>query len=505
MWSLRFDYTWGWGDQDEFIPYLLHLLDREVLGADWYVQTQATQIGVRTYFVILLRGLSVPTSPPIAVAILFAICWVGIATGIVRLVESAGGARLAAAVAVIGALCFTPKWTLGGNDLVYSMLVPEMLAWALAIPALIQSGRGRFVVAGILLGVASWFQLLAGVLTAGMLSLALLLPKPTVAAARNAGVLALTAFVVAWPVLVPVGLQQFVAGAMLGADREPLDILTRVRAPHHYIPSAFPLSAWIRFGLLVSAAALSLAWLRSGGQRTLRYPIDRLLGAALLMCIGAWLFTEVIPVGLVIKMQVFKITVLAKLLMMISIALAIERLIGQPVSKAYAQARTTMVGVLATLVVLAGLWLWNRAQPGNWHESAGIAHLESWASRSTSAGAVFAVPPSISSFRTNARRAIVVNYAAFPFDPNDILEWYRRLEAVAPVPEDTGSGSFIDRLDRSFYERREDTWRDLAEAYHIDYLVHHRASGEPMPFEVAYLDSTWVAYRLDRRIPQPEV
>ena len=56
--------------------------------------------------------------------------------------------------------------------------------------------------------------------------------------------------------------------------------------------------------------------------------------------------------------------------------------------------------------------------------------LFAWASR-THPDARFLVPPDLSTFRLGARRAIVVDWKSTPILPAELLEWYRRIDAVA--------------------------------------------------------------------------
>ncbi len=51
LYVFRFGYGFGTSDQDEFIPYLLSLIDPALFENDWFVQTQQAAFSVRTYFV----------------------------------------------------------------------------------------------------------------------------------------------------------------------------------------------------------------------------------------------------------------------------------------------------------------------------------------------------------------------------------------------------------------------------------------------------------------------
>jgi hypothetical protein len=169
LFASRFGYSFATGDQDEILPFLYSLLDPTLYVNDWFVQSQLASFSVRTYFVWLLAGISSLVPAAWAVWLLFLVLALWIALMVLRLARRLTGSQAAAVVALLVAVVGTHKWTLGGNELLYTMLVPEMAAWALVLPSLLLFLDRRHVLAAVLLGMACWFQLLAGLLTAGVL------------------------------------------------------------------------------------------------------------------------------------------------------------------------------------------------------------------------------------------------------------------------------------------------------------------------------------------------
>ena len=173
LYVLRFGYDYGASDQDEFLPYLLHRLDPTLFAQDWFVLTQASTFGIRTYFVLLLQGLSLVVPAWLAVLVLYVSAWLLTAGAVYALGHAFTRNRLAAAAAVVLALVLTPQWTLGGNDLAHSMLVPSMVGWGLGLWGLVFFLRYRPGQAALLLGTATWMQPLVGLQLAGLLGLML--------------------------------------------------------------------------------------------------------------------------------------------------------------------------------------------------------------------------------------------------------------------------------------------------------------------------------------------
>ncbi|MEM6337447.1 MAG: hypothetical protein AAF752_12830, partial [Bacteroidota bacterium] len=169
--SWRFGYGYASGDQDEVLPLLLHTLDPAVLANDWFVGTQTADFSVRTYFVRMLWLLAQVMPVWMVILAVDVLCFGALGHVLYRIGQRMYGAdargRLGAALGTFAALALTYKWTLGSNDLVYAMLVPEMAAWPLALyaglriseigiyPEAEEASRGRLVGLAVLLGVAA--------------------------------------------------------------------------------------------------------------------------------------------------------------------------------------------------------------------------------------------------------------------------------------------------------------------------------------------------------------
>jgi hypothetical protein len=494
-WHGRFQYGWGYGDQEDFLPYLLHLLDDSLFTNDWFVSTQVGTLGVRTYFVLLLRAMCLALPPPVAICVVFLLSWLAIAEGIQRLTLMIGGGHAAAVVAVFGLLCVTPKWTLGGNDLVYAMLVPEMVSWALVLPALIVFARRRYLATGLLLGVAAWFQLLVGVQVAALLSITILTRRSSRSGLREAMIVGGTAAIVALPILGPVGLQQVATGLSHHDAALALAALTEVRAPHHYLPSSFSIGSWAKMAFILAAGLGGLWSLRRYTRPPEMLPAGELLAGVAAICMFSWVLTEVIPIGFVIKLQLFKLTVVAKLVAIILFATGLEILLRERLRWRTARIRRAALVLGGLAAILSGVTVLigdTRPTEVAWR----APDLESWAAERTSADAVFVLPPSYSSFRSHARRAIVVNYAAFPFEPQDAVEWYERIKGLVGTDTLRGGRGLVSRLDSLYDARTAAEWTRFADEFGADYLVRRSASAVDIPFSVVYADDDWVAYRI---------
>ncbi|MDX1546877.1 MAG: DUF6798 domain-containing protein, partial [Rhodothermales bacterium] len=134
-----------------------------------------------------------------------------------------------------------------------------------------------------------------------------------------------------------------------------------------------------------------------------------------------------------------------------------------------------------------------------------VGSVEQWARTQTPAGAVFAVPPSWSGFRSHARRAVVVDFKAFPFQPEQIPVWFERLADLAPIslPE-RADPRLQATLDDAFLRRAPEALARAASRYGIDYVVRHRSAPLAHPaFELTHDAGPWLVYRY--RAHEPEL
>ena len=509
----RFGYTYASGDQDELLPYLLHRIDPRLFATDWLVQTQAEAFSVRTYFVMALQPLAEVLPLWLAVATVYAATWLLIAHGFYRLAYAFAPDRLAASVATALTLVFTWRWTLGGNALAYDVLAPELVAWALALPALRFFLERRWGWSGALLGLAALVQVLVGLLTAGVLGALLLLD----ALGRKRSASSVVAFggafaLCALPVLVPLALQQ-VASSGSGDLGPPsaFYLLATFRAPHHYLPSAFPPSDYARFGLLLAGGLFALYRLR--GDDAFRHArfVRRFLLAVAAACVGTSVVTAAGPVLFVTKLQAFKLTVLAKALLVVALSAwlvralppALRRRLAAPL--AWRRSGLALVLLLWIATLGAGMAGWGR--PGRLleplaHRTSALGRVERWAQAETAWTSRFAVPPSLHSFRSNARRAIAVNFKAFPHRDDAMHAWYGRLMDWAPLTPAEQRRGVLARLDSAYHAADVRAIRRRMDAYDVDYLL--RARPLPAPhggLRVVFQADPWTVYRRTSATP----
>lgn len=383
-----------------------------------------------------------------------------------------------------------------------------MVAWALSLWAVYHYLRGRFLLSPVLLGVACWMQALVGLHVAILLIAIRLytLVRKEPGPHTIGGVLLFGGLFVLWafPALGPLIYQQlFEGGEGLGMGIEAAAhdlevslfyILAEFRLPHHYLPGSFYLHSYVRFGLLAIAAGGALLSPRfRRGLDDLSF-IGRSLVIIALLCLTGTVFTEVFPVLTIAKLQFFKMTVLAKLFFIILIMGAVFFWMPQAIRAVLdAVMKFPRVGLAVVAAAWIGVGAATVLDDGVLRDLIGpfrraeepVGQVEQWARRNTSSAAIFAVPPSYSSFRSEAKRTIVINHKAIPYDDEEMLTWFKRLTDMAPIelPE-RGSSQMISDLDSAYASLDVDDLRRLASSYRFEYVIR------PAPLALGYDTST---------------
>ena len=502
----RWGYDYGGGDHDELLPPLLHRLDPSLFTRDAFVLQQLDGLSVRTAFRAVLGVLAEAVPLEVAAGLLYVAVLAAMAYGTVRLAYAWVPDRVGAALGAFLALVAFPYWSLGANALTYRSLLPEGVAWALAVPAVLGFVRGRRLAAGVLLGVAAWFHLLVGFQTALVLGVVTLwgaAERRSAAEAWGAVRFGLVAAAVAAPLAVPAVLSNpLVAGDGLGG-RSTFEVLARLRLPHHYLFFSFPTGALVRFGLVLAGGAAALWWLRRRGVLRHGDVVVRFVAVVGVLCALAVGLTEVASVTVAAQLQLFKLTVwvtaLLSLVVGAALAQALPGALRQPAEGLWdrpALGLALVVAAVGAAAVLAPEAVAGRYRPAA-HAASDLGRVERWLGRHTPADALVLVPPSNSTLRVTARRSVVTDFKTMGLDLERLLR-----VAPAPVPARGGLG-WQAALDSAYAARPADAWAPLADAFGADLaLVDLDATATPPPRPPAYRQGRWAVFQVSPADPR---
>lgn len=502
--ALRFGYHYGTGDHDALIPSLLHLLDADLFARDWLVQTLTSGVGTQTYFLWLMALPSLVFPPMLAVALLWVGTFVVLSFGVYGLAHELTGDRLAASLSVPLALVGTGGWTLGPHVMAYDTLLPAGAAWAFAVPAVTLFFQRRWTMAAALLGIAAWFDLpigtqatlvvgLAGLVRAGLNAdlEARQLRADLDDLARFGGVFALAAL----PILLPTAFGPLATGAPVEAAPPPAAIRAWLQ------PSLFGAGIGDQFAFW-SLFAVGGAAGRGLSRRGMLQHGDLITISGVLVtlaCLGAVVLG---PAPLVAKLHLFALTPLVALAASILItAFAVVLL-----PAALQQLGTRLLGrrwaglaiSIGLVVLVVGGSVRSEGGTGALlfpvqHARTSLGAVEAWAQEETASDALFAVPPSVRTFRTYARRAVVANETGLRLPDRDLQRWFVRLMDVAPAQ--AGAADAASALDTAYHARTASDWQQLRRGYGVGYAILRREAAR-LPFDVAFANEGWTVYRL---------
>ncbi len=129
-------------------------------------------------------------------------------------------------------------------------------------------------------------------------------------------------------------------------------------------------------------------------------------------------------------------------------------------------------------------------------DSEHLRSLSRYARAETSSESIFVTPPLLGKFRLLAERAIVVDFKAFPFEDQAMLEWRRRLSDVYGEVRANGFKA-ADEFDENYLRIDDERLQFLQQHYGATHAVLYRTT--LTTYEVLYEDDLFKIVLLDDR------
>lgn len=275
---------------------------------------------------------------------------------------------------------------------------------------------------------------------------------------------------------------------------EFVDLYVRLRHPHHYDPSSWPVWLWLAFAWPIP---LALAWMRGpldAVQRRATRVLALLLVAQIVTLLGAgvWFVSETL-----VQMSLYRFSIFMQLL---SCVMAGAWIVERVRSRAWLGAAGLTAGAAMIVVCLArGPFLGAFAMP---EEDPEYRQLCEWARANTPVDAVFLVPPAESSFRLHAQRAIVVNFKAVPQLSGELGEWRDRLCAVLAMDDlgalPRGYRPVLTAIDHRYASLSAEQLIAAARKYRARYIITCRAIGSRPDLHLLYTSPRGRFFLYDR-------
>ena len=357
-------YQFGLGNQTEHLPLVLRLLDPAYLQNDFFVDS-AIEFGPRFYYVHLLAFLAQWFSLPFVVLSLALVVNVSLAAlSFLAVRDLLQGDRLAGFIAAILVVSVS-SFPLGlVTDIRFIDFQPASLAIPGCLAALWAGLRGKAVLAACLAGVSCLPHPLYGVETGAIAigtALCVGLVEPTFPPSKARLVSVVIQFLTATTILIAIALI-FWALPKAGHSSEPLttyeliSILAYFRAPHHYVPSLFPIEHYIAFVFFLAAVAVCwLRWRATQSNRTSTFKFLVPPSVVILACGAGYLFTEVWPIRAAVVAQPFRMLYLVKWLGFLFLGWQISSWIRRSHSASFAWIALLGSGAAQTIIAFLSL------------------------------------------------------------------------------------------------------------------------------------------------------
>jgi hypothetical protein len=434
-------------DQGEHLPLVYKLLQPDLYPKDFYVQAASDIFTIRYYYVHLLGFLGKFISMETLCFGLNVLCLSAAVWAWIKLARYFGAGRVGGFLAPFFIFFLFYGWTVGGNAIQYPLLISSTFAKALAPWALYAALRSRWLLAGVLLGLAGLFQVLVGLQLALVIGALLLLGRQWKAFGQFSASFA----VLIAPMLLPILYRQFFVDTPVanGEMNSALyyEILFKWRNPHHYLPSLFSIGSYVKLAVLLAAGLWSVR------RISRREDFQKLAAFGGMVLVGLLIYTvslEWLGIHAIGKLQFFKTTIWLQAFSAMAISIWIEQLLRK-----FADVR----GVQAIALALPVLWILQShvrhdtplSFDHRTDEQKELTDLHRWIADSTPVDALFATYATNESFICEAKRSQYVAWNPIVHEPWFLLQWHERFSELYgnPFLESDYKGT-LQRADANF-------------------------------------------------------
>lgn len=566
-------------DTNEFTPLLYKMIDADYLANDWFVSIHHEIINVRSYFLIFLFILY-HIIPNVALVYLgvYLLTLILLGLGVYRTAlffsSNTNAAVFTTSLVLLGA-----TFGLGGNLMVHSYVLSFGLSFSLSILALSFLIREKTVIFSLIAGLATLTHFLWGGLSFGVLWLAYVCVVLQQKTGIKKAILSFFTYLPFSLIALPILLGHTDSSARLSGSMIAL-ILGYMRAPHHYLPFEWSIIRYIEFFLFF--IIFIFIFRKTKIEKKNKIFITSIIAIIFVLFAAYTFFSEIVPLGLIIKMHFFrlapllvlvqylfignylflclskyiktwkvlivafltisllsnhlillsapifllfiryeeKITLTRKSAVYLLAAGLIAALVGLIVLNDYVLQKGDRILLFAfklmvliplsvrllfkqmpigrlfliSLIISAALFVAAKPSLLYFTYDAQTTQLYDFIRQETPQDAIFLIPPSLGSFRLGAERAIVVDYKAFPFEEERMLEWVERVQAVSNNPPIDEGKNYYDLVLEGYDALDVEKISTLKYEYNISYALFMKPSHRELP--VTFENEVYVLYEV---------
>ena len=538
VFGLQFGLYFGVSNHNTYLLHGLRLLDSSILSADWLAAHTTDYHPYFSYLVSLLLSMGRSGWAFVAANVLAVTVGGFLVFCIIRLVNGVAGAvQVFLFVMVVASL--TDTNSVADSYIFSELFQPSTLGAVGFIGAIYFFIRGQYLFSGLCHAIGGLFH--ANFLVLGfpaffiahlLLSRKLILSHLVAQFAFSS--LALIPFI---NILLSIG------GGQSAGDAAR--ILIKIRSPHHYDPTYFyqgflPFLGWVLIGW---QSAITFDRRSTFTKRAISILLSTLFLVIVVSAVTSiiywpklaqlyfWRLAPFVALIMQILLAVRiaapadsanappKFTVLQFLLLGVGLALlsvhfirhtsySLPIFLGAVLGLYFISRRSEMMtmrlakfGGLRTILIV--FWLFASVYPATQAirkpsflllPSRSEQTLYEWA-RSTLLKSVFLIPPELSNFRLHTERAIIGDWKSTPFVPDELVEWYRRMEDISGIPRVTSR----EQASAGYRNMTVARLEELKRKYAFDYAVLKRpvSSADFAPWITAFENKSYKVIRPD--------
>lgn len=433
LFFLWWGYSYGDGDQAEHLPWVFKQWNPSLYQGDYFMDyADRARFNVRWAYVRLLTFLANEESLPYVCFLLTVFStWLGIA-GVLAwgraFFPQAGATGWMAPF--FSHFLFYRYWSLGDNLIAETSFISGTLPLAAGFWALAWLARERFGLAALIIALGGVLHIMVGLHLLILFTLFVFFYRPAGRWRTIAGgtllfvALNFTFFKTLVRELEPQS--TFCEGLSYGM------YFIRFRLPHHFVMSAFPISHYVKFGVLLSVFFLVSAF--SPLNRQLRVWI-RVNFAVLLGCLVYYALSEILGFEGIFKTQWPKLTIWLSAGASIALAKELE---SAWYEKLLIDRSLRFLPAVFFLLLLLKPWL--KPVEINWpwqKRSDALAQVHQFIREHTPLEGLFVTDPKNDRFAIEAQRPLLTGYRAVWPEPEWACNWFRGFCRVYKVLPDS--------------------------------------------------------------------
>ena len=494
--STCLNYQFGISDQIEQLPIIYRFLDDTYLVNDFFVNTNSSY-SPRFYYVIIISFLAKVTSVPFIFFILTFLsnCFLSIVSfKTSKLIFKNNKQALFGAIMVL----FATTLTLGSSNQIYnSYLVPSNIAFTLILWGFYYLLKKQLVLSIILCGIVSIFHILIG-FEYGVLFFSIAILIDLRDKEYKKAILKTPYFLILILFLLFNIIPYFSQKEKID-DQLFINIVAFFRHPHHYILSyILTLKEIIKVLIFGSISIwLFLNWKKNKSNQIYIFILKTVL---LILCFTtflSWFFVEIIPNRLITTLQLIRLLDLLKWIGLLFLGSKIINLLTSLKIQPNISPKIKLIfsfSFCAILLLFSTIDFKKSTTKiifKNYFEFTEIEtskkELIEFVKNNTPKDGVFLSPPDFGFLRVRAKRAIVIDFKAFPFQDKSIKEWYLRVKNCYGIERNN--------LNKKYRNLNNKSINKLNKKYSFNYAVLYNDT--PTKFPVIYTNKKYKIITLE--------